>query len=451
MSGYSTGAAVADFNNDGNSDIYAANFLGGSSKVFVNQSRNKQTIKVKLEGTHSNRDAIGAKIYLYAEDQETGKVTLDGFQEISGGGGYASISAKEAIFPLRTGYKYFAIVKFPFPGSEKRVDDLKPGVLKISEESGLSVYSARLAKAIQRVVKDPDILKEYAKAGILLLLFFVYFRLFIHGNSRVNWIRKISVVVIFILTLFLNFFFLYSASLLLFFVPIFIAIVLLVITHLVTERIQIADEVSKQRLSLREKISRDLHDDLASTLGSIAIYADTMKRMTDPVLVEDNNLPSKIADLTQSALQSITDIIWMTSPRNDTLQGLLAKVNNLLYEVLTDIGIQYHADINTPDQMIFMQDELKNDTFLILKEAAHNIIRHSEAKNVTFIAEVNDHICTISLIDDGIGFDEHRLKLAISHGNGLLNIRQRALESKIDLAIHTHPGKGTFIHMAFQI
>jgi signal transduction histidine kinase len=118
---------------------------------------------------------------------------------------------------------------------------------------------------------------------------------------------------------------------------------------------------------------------------------------------------------------------------------------------LTDIGVQYHADINTPDQMIFMQDELKNDTFLILKEAAHNIIRHADAKNVTFIAEVNDHICTISLIDDGVGFDENSIKLAVSHGNGLLNIRQRALESKIDLAIHTYPGKGTFIHMAFQI
>jgi signal transduction histidine kinase len=323
--------------------------------------------------------------------------------------------------------------------------------LKVSEEVGLDAFTVRFVKALQRIVKDPDILKEYAKAGILLLLFFVYFRLFIHGRSRISWIRKISVVVIFVLSLFLNFFFLYSSSLLLFFVPTFIAIVLLVITHLVTERIQIADEVSKQRLSLREKISRDLHDDLASTLGSIAIYADTMKRMADPVLVEDSNLSSKIADLTQSALQSITDIIWMTSPRNDTLQGLLAKVNNLLYEVLTDIGVQYHADINTPDQMIFMQDELKNDTFLILKEAAHNIIRHADAKNVTFIAEVNDHICTISLIDDGVGFDENSIKLAVSHGNGLLNIRQRALESKIDLAIHTYPGKGTFIHMAFQI
>jgi len=451
MSGYSTGAGVADFDSNGNNDIYAANFLGGSSKVLLNQSSNRQTLKLKLVGTHSNRDAIGAKVFLYAEDQETKKITLEGFQEISGGGGYASISSKEIIFPLREGYQYFAIVKFPFLGSEKRIDDLKPGTQWVVEDSGLHAYTTRFVKSIHRIYRDPEIIMEYFKAGILLLLFFIYFRLFIHGNDRINWIRKSSVVLIFVFSLFLNFLFVYSSSVWLFFVPISVAIILLIIAHLITERIQISDELSKQRLKLREKISRDLHDDLASTLGSISIYADLLKRLRDPVQGEFKNLSLKIADLTQSALQSITDIIWMTSPRNDSLQSLLAKVNTLLYELLTDNGVQYNADINTPDQLIVMTDELKNDTFLILKEAAHNIIRHAKAKKVTLIAEVNDHVCTISLIDDGIGFEESHLKSAVSHGNGLINIRQRARESNIELSIHSHPGKGTFIHMAFQI
>ena len=73
-------------------------FLGGSSKVFMNQSRNTQTLKLKLEGVLSNRDAIGAKIYLYSKDPVTRKETLESFQEISGGGGYASISAKDRSF-----------------------------------------------------------------------------------------------------------------------------------------------------------------------------------------------------------------------------------------------------------------------------------------------------------------------------------------------------------------
>src|SRR5665647_1741425 len=127
----------------------------------------------------------------------------------------------------------------------------------------------------------------------------------------------------------------------LFFLLAIVIFILLLIMRLLKERMKNSQNLDKQRLKLREKISRDLHDDLASTLGSISIYADTLKRIEDPVQSDFKRLSQKIAELTQSALQSITDIIWMTSPRNDSLQGLLAKVNSHLYETLTDNGIQY--------------------------------------------------------------------------------------------------------------
>ncbi len=450
MSGYSTGSAVGDLDNDGNVDLYAGNFLGGSSKVFLNQNNKKSNLKIKLEGILSNRDAIGAKIYLYKKTQNSGD-TLMGFHEISGGGGYASISAKEAIFPLVPGFQYFAIVNFPFTGSEIKIDDLQPGYLIVKEQVGLKAFFSLTKKAAIRAVKDPEILREFLKIALVMLLFLIYFKIYLHGEDRIIRIRKISIFLIFISFLIFNMFFIYAFSLISYLLPIIITSILLVITHLVTERMQISLNLTKQRMKLREKISRDLHDDLASTLGSISIYSDTLKRMECPDKFEFTKLSMKIADLTQSALQSITDIIWMTSPKNDSLQGLLAKTNNLLFEILIDNGIQYQSEINTPDQAIVLPDEVKNDIFLILKEATHNIIRHSKAKNVTLIADVINNKCSITLMDDGIGFDEKTLHKKISHGNGLINIRQRALESKIDLSINSNEGKGTAISLLFKI
>ena len=451
MNGYSTGSGVGDLDEDGIPDIYVANFLGGSSKVFLNQSKNVHTIKFKLEGTRSNRDAIGTKIYLYSKDQKSGKVNLEGFQEISGGGSYASISAKEAIFPLIQGFKYFAVIKFPYPGSEITIENLEPGLLLVKEEVGIKALKTRVVKTIIRTFRNPEILREYLKIGIILLIMVLYFRRYINGKDRFNWIRKISVYSIFVAFIFLNLFFIYASSILQYVFPILATFILLVIMHLVTGRLQISEALSKQRMKLRERISRDLHDDLASTLGSISIYTDTLKRIEDPVQSDFKRLSLKIADLTQSALQSITDIIWMTSPRNDSLQGLLAKVNNYLYETLTDNGIQYHAEINAPDHTIVLEDELKNDIFLILKEATHNIIRHAKANSVTFIANVNGSSCSISLMDDGVGFDENNLQKDVSHGNGLVNIRRRAEESNIDLSLVSQCSKGTFINLSFKI
>ena len=56
---------------------------------------------------------------------------------------------------------------------------------------------------------------------------------------------------------------------------------------------QNAQNLKRQRMKLREMISRDLHDDLASTLGSISIYSDTLKRIEDPVQSEFQSFPEK--------------------------------------------------------------------------------------------------------------------------------------------------------------
>lgn len=410
-----------------------------------------QTVKFKLEGTHSNRDAIGAKIFIFSRDLKSGKANLEGFQEISGGGSYASISAKEAIFPLMQGFNYFAVVKFPYPGSEITIENVKPGLVLVKEELGIQAAKTRFAKTIIRTFRNPEILKELLKIGLFLLILVLYYRKYINGKDRFNWIRKILVYSIFGVFFCLNSLFIYTSSFWLYIFPIIVAIIILVIMHLITGRLQISEALSKQRMKLRERISRDLHDDLASTLGSISIYTDSLKRIEHPAQSDFKRLSLKIADLTQSALQSITDIIWMTSPRNDSLQGVLAKVNNYLYETLTESGIQYHSEINAPDQIILLPDELKNDTFLILKEATHNIIRHAKPASVTFIADVNNVTCSISLMDDGLGFEENNLQKDLSHGNGLINMRRRAEESKIELSIFSQHGKGTFVHLLFKI
>ncbi|MBK7030292.1 MAG: hypothetical protein IPH45_14330 [Bacteroidales bacterium] len=154
-----------------------------------------------------------------------------------------------------------------------------------------------------------------------------------------------------------------------------------------------------------EKLSRDLHDDLASTLGSISIYSSTLEGMLVPSQNDTGRLTKKITSLTGNALQSISDIIWMTSPRNDSLQSLLVKTVNDMMELLNDNGISFHPDVKMPEEAIRLPENIRNDAYLILKEALHNTIKHSGAKNVVLTAGCRDRVCEISLSDDGCGFE----------------------------------------------
>jgi signal transduction histidine kinase len=256
---------------------------------------------------------------------------------------------------------------------------------------------------------------------------------------------------IFAVFVFSNQFLLFQWPTLAYFTSPLIVLSLLIMFHLFISRILMRRLAQKEKQELREKLSRDLHDDLASTLGSISIYAETLKGMNEPEKHDFKKLSAKIAALNQSALQSISDIIWMTSPRNDTLQSLVSKTNNYMFEILTDNNINFRSSLHIPDEPIVLKEKIRNDAFLILKESLHNIIRHSGAKNVAFKAELIDNHCTILLTDDGVGMSENTALKKGSHGNGLVNMRRRAQESGIDFSILPAPNSGVEIKLHFKI
>jgi hypothetical protein len=80
----SHGAAAADFDNDGAVEILVNNSHDAPS-LLKNYGTHENWILLKLIGTKSNRDAIGARVMLYADGHQQ-------LQEVRSGGGYISQS-----------------------------------------------------------------------------------------------------------------------------------------------------------------------------------------------------------------------------------------------------------------------------------------------------------------------------------------------------------------------
>ncbi|HBZ01390.1 MAG TPA: hypothetical protein DEO84_08750 [candidate division Zixibacteria bacterium] len=63
--GYNWGASIGDYDNDGFLDIFVPEYLyGNGGKLYHNNGNNNNWVEFELEGTHSNKDAIGAKLVL---------------------------------------------------------------------------------------------------------------------------------------------------------------------------------------------------------------------------------------------------------------------------------------------------------------------------------------------------------------------------------------------------
>jgi len=85
-----TSSAVGDINDDGKLDIYIGNYATPNILLVNSSNNNNHFIKIKLEGTQSNRSALNARVSLY----ETGHFSQ--MREITGSSGCMSQNSKSS-------------------------------------------------------------------------------------------------------------------------------------------------------------------------------------------------------------------------------------------------------------------------------------------------------------------------------------------------------------------
>jgi ligand-binding sensor domain-containing protein/signal transduction histidine kinase len=191
---------------------------------------------------------------------------------------------------------------------------------------------------------------------------------------------------------------------------------------------------------VRSHISRDLHDDIGSTLSSINILAHTTRSRlgkADPRKLEESL--EKIGERTQRMLDNMTDIVWSIKPENDALPSVLARMREHASSTLEAKEIDYTIDFPEYGANLQLALELKNNLYLVFKEAVNNLAKYSGATKATIALTVKDRTLRMVVQDNGKGFDPAMQR----RGNGLYNMQRRAKESGARLIVESSPGNGT--------
>jgi signal transduction histidine kinase len=196
---------------------------------------------------------------------------------------------------------------------------------------------------------------------------------------------------------------------------------------------------------LRSRISRDLHDDIGSTLSSINILAKSS--LTGFVKADDDKLLlQKIQSRSQKMLDAMDDLIWNTKPEHDSLESLTVRMREYGSEVMESAGITFTVHCPAILNNLKLDMEQKKNIYLIFKEAINNLAKYSRSKTA-FVDFTQDKDCLEMVIrDEGIGFTPTTRK----KGNGLENMRSRAAEMKAKLEI-TNANPGTTIKIQVPV
>ncbi|MFA5832136.1 MAG: two-component regulator propeller domain-containing protein [Bacteroidota bacterium] len=228
--------------------------------------------------------------------------------------------------------------------------------------------------------------------------------------------------------------------------PAFISVngaVLVVILTLVlrNERQKKIYELKVQRNS--ERISSDLHDEIGSNLGTIALLSQRLFHDKNLTRTAKNDL-SLITKTSLETANYLQDIVWYTDPKHDTSDNLVYHLKEIAEVMLKGKKIYLHISGDAKD--LDSRIVIRRNIYLIFKEILHNIIKHSNATTVEIIFFKNIDSFGIDIREDGVGFDITKIK----RGNGLNNIELRAKEVGGEIIIHSIPEIGTSISVTFK-
>jgi signal transduction histidine kinase/ligand-binding sensor domain-containing protein len=210
------------------------------------------------------------------------------------------------------------------------------------------------------------------------------------------------------------------------------------------------ENMERQRAVERERarIAKDIHDDLGASLTRITMLSHTArKELGDPELVGHNL--ARIDGTARELTRAMDEIVWAVNPRHDTLDSLAIYLVRFAQDFLAPAGIRCRVDMPVIMPQWPIRAELRHNVFLAFKEAINNVVRHARAREVRIALHPHDAGFTLSVGDDGIGFNQsepaasQRSRSRVVGGNGLRNMQTRMNEIGASVVINSQPEGGT--------
>jgi two-component system sensor histidine kinase UhpB len=202
----------------------------------------------------------------------------------------------------------------------------------------------------------------------------------------------------------------------------------------------LASQVISAQEDERRRVSRELHDDTAQVLFAQLLHVTALKSSNDPQIQE---VADKLEQSTVAALEGVRRLaLELRPPALDDL-GLAEALGELCQRFRESTGCTVELAVRG------MRGRLSADLELVLYRVAQepltNVAKHARATAVRVDLERTAHDVSLSIKDNGIGFNRSQFSPSdgVGLGLGLFGMEERATLLGGTLRIWSTPGYGT--------
>jgi len=194
-------------------------------------------------------------------------------------------------------------------------------------------------------------------------------------------------------------------------------------------------------LEERNRLARELHDSVTQSLYGLVVYAGAGRQVIESGEADlAKGHLARIEQAAQQALKEMRLLVYELRPPALEEDGLVGALRQRLEAVEGRTGVtvdlQVHGVVDLPAQV-------EEGLFRIAHEALNNVLKHAAAASVTVQIQVDDRGIELTVVDDGVGFDD----AGDTGGLGLTSMSERAQGLDATLTIQSGPGEGTKVNV----
>lgn len=186
----------------------------------------------------------------------------------------------------------------------------------------------------------------------------------------------------------------------------------------------------------RIRVAKELHDGVGQQISAVSLNFQALSKKistTSPELIPDFEKIKRMIHDTGSDIRTVSHKMM---PKALTAFGLVDALEDMIDKSLTGIGVECRFEHQNMEERLTQTVEI--GLFRISQELVNNIIKHADATKVEIKLLKNGGICTLTISDNGKGFES-----AKTDGIGMLSITSRVNALRGEFRIESEVGRGT--------
>ncbi|MCU0340921.1 MAG: histidine kinase [Spirosomaceae bacterium] len=204
------------------------------------------------------------------------------------------------------------------------------------------------------------------------------------------------------------------------------------IYYIIQVRVQQRLQKIKELEAIRLRISSNLHDDVGTILSGLAMQSEMLALTT---FKDQKDTLYEIRDMSHDAMERMRDTVWAIDSRKDKYENLIDRMRAYVEKNLNLKNIKHTFNIEVEDAKAAINPEMRQNLYLILKEAITNICKHSDATQVNVVFRQNKKSLYLLIHDNG-----NPKTATNTDGMGLHNMTNRAKAIGATLNINRENG-----------